>query len=160
MALQGETETEKWVRRKPWPVEGDRPTVSGDASSLEPQGPEQRLRAALGVAGGGPIPRVSEWALSAYYDYLAGNLCFPFVARYWQDVNPLESVSHVVSVDALVNPRQHRADLSSGLACVARLGEQTLELPLAELELSGGTANARLVEDYWYWFWNWRPDVR
>lgn len=158
-----ETETEKWSRRKSWPVDGDRPNPPGDGRPVgrpaESQLPEQRIRAVFAAASQGPIPRVTEWSLKVYFEYLVKQISFPFVARYWEEVNPLESVSHVVTVEGLVSPQKRRVDLSTGLFCFARLNDQTLELPLAELEIGAGTANARLVEDYWYWFWNWRPEM-
>ncbi len=162
MASQSETdeETERWTRRMPCPVGGNQPAESEEGSSVGPHSPEQRIRAVFGVNAGGAIPQVTELSLRAYCAYLAQRLSFPFVARYWEEVNPLEGVSHIVSVEGLVNPQSRGPNGSSGLLCVARLGTQTVELPLAELELGGGTANARLVEDYWYWFWNWRPDAR
>ena len=162
MESQSETEleTEKWTRRRSRPAEGDSPRASDDARPGEVQLPEQRIRAVFAQAGQRVLPRVSDWSLSVYHQYLVQQLSFPFAARYWEEVNPLEGVSHVVTVEGRVNPRKRRPDTSSGLLCAARLGDQAVELPLAELELGAGTANARLIEDYWYWFWNWRPDVR
>jgi hypothetical protein len=157
---EAETETEKWPRRKSWPVDGDRPNASGDGRSSEPQLPEQRIRAVFATNGDGSIPREGEWALGVYSEHLAKHLSFPFVARYWEEVNSLESVSHVVTVEGLVSPQKRRPEQSTGLFCVARLDTRTIEVPLAELELGGGTPNSRLVEDYWYWFWNWRPEMR
>lgn len=155
-----ETETEKWPRRKSRPVDGDRPSASGDSQSTVPQLPEQRIREVFGTSGDSSIPRVSEWALGVYFEHLARHLSFPFVARYWEEVNPLESVSHVVTVEGLVSAQKRRPEQSTGLFCIARLDTRTIEVPLAELELGGGTPNAHLIEDYWYWFWNWRPEVR
>jgi hypothetical protein len=157
---QTETEAENRVRRRSWPPEGDHPMVAGDAQSVERQLPEQRIRAVFAQSGNGALPRVSQWALSAYYEYLVERLSFPFAGRYWEEVNPLEGVNHVVTVEALVSPQKRRPDVFTGLLCLARLGGQAIELPLAELELGSGTANARLVEDYWYWLWNWRADVQ
>jgi hypothetical protein len=35
-------------------------------------------------------------------------------------------------------------------------GKHELILPLIELELSPGSPNYQLVENYWDWFWHWR----
>jgi hypothetical protein len=61
----------------------------------------------------------------------------------------------VVAVIGLVDPVNGSTDTLSGLLCTARLGDQEIELPLAELKLEEG-GNHRLIEDYWYWLWNWQ----
>lgn len=121
--------------------------------------PEQRIRHVFGLSGNTSLPRVSHRTLQAYYQHLAGHLSFPFLARYWEEVSPLESVCHIVTVLRLADPERQRAEASSGIRCVACVENRTVELPLAELELHNGTGNSRLIEDYWYWLWNWRSDA-
>ncbi len=133
----------------------------GDAHPARPavppeETPEKRIRGIFALGDRTPLPRVNKRTLSAYHRYLAARLCFPFLARCWEEVSPLESVSQIVSVIGLVDPADRRAEISAGLRCTARMDDRIVELPLAELELGNGTANSRLVEDYWYWFWNWR----
>lgn len=131
------------------------PGESGRADSAGDL-PENRIRGVFALANNTPLPRVNRRSLSAYHRHLAAHVSLPFVARCWEEVSPLESVSHIVTVVGFLDPADRRADISAGLRCTVQVDDRTVDLPLAELELANGAANSRLIEDYWYWFWNWR----
>ncbi|NUQ62718.1 MAG: hypothetical protein HUU20_09525 [Pirellulales bacterium] len=79
----------------------------------------------------------------------------PFCAFYHEAVNPLEDISHVVSVLEILDPSEHSS--SDGLLCRAiDEGGKVLEVPLMELEVDPQSPNFALIEDYWYWAWNGR----
>jgi hypothetical protein len=118
---------------------------------------EDRILAALGLARG-PLPEVrTEW-LNRYHDYLAANLSLPFGAEYAEDIAGYRQLVSRVTVVELVPPDKHAGHEEFGLLCRALRGEQEIEVPVADVELTDSDANYRLIEDYWYWFWNWRFD--
>jgi len=120
---------------------------------------EERIRAALGLVRG-PLPEVETKWLHRYYDYLVENLSLPFEAEYAEDIAGYRQVVSPIAVVALLHPDDHGRHEEFGLLCRAKRGGQTLELPLADVELTDNSPNSRLIDDYWYWFWNWRFDPK
>ena len=120
---------------------------------------EERIRAALGLANG-PLPRVQSKWLHRYHEYLAANLLLPFDAEYAEDIAGYRQLVSPITVVALLHPDDHDRHEDFGLLCRAHRGSQSIELPLAEVELTKDSPNGQFIEDYWYWFWNWRFDPR
>ncbi len=120
---------------------------------------EERIRTALGLAWG-PLPEVETNWLHRYYDYLDDNLSFPFEAEYAEDISGYRQVVSPIRVLTLLHPDDHGHHEEHGLLCRAKRGKQTMELPLADVELADNSMNSRLIDDYWYWFWNWRFDPK
>ncbi|MEI8375147.1 MAG: calcium-binding protein [Planctomycetota bacterium] len=114
-----------------------------------------RIMTALGLTGS-RLPKVNERTLFRYYEYLAANLSFPFVAHYPHPTNTEEQSEFCCHVLELLDPSNHLGDEFDGIFCNTRKGQYELKLPLIELELPQDSSNCWLVEDYWYWFWNWR----
>ena len=78
---------------------------------------EERIRAALGLAGG-PLPEVqSEW-LHRYYAYLAANLSLPFDCEYAEDIAGYRQLVSPITVVALVHPDDHDRHEDFGLLCL------------------------------------------
>lgn len=122
-----------------------------------PNDPERRIRAALGLASG-PLPKVrGEW-LHRYYEYLAVNLSLPFDAEYVGDISGHRQIASAITVVALIHPDGQANQEEFGLVCRAHRGAQEIEVPLVDVELREDAPNQRSIEDYWYWFWNWRFD--
>lgn len=118
---------------------------------------EGRILTALGLERG-PLPEVkTEW-LDRYHAYLTAHLSLPFEAEYAEDISGYRQLVSTITVVTLLHPDNHTGHEEFGLICRARRGEQEIELPLADVELTEVAANYRLIEDYWYWFWNWRFD--
>ena len=133
------------------------PTVVMESLNVNNQ--ESRIRAALGLEFG-PIPEVqSEW-LHRYYEYLEANLSLPFDAEYAEDIAGYRQLVSPITVVLLLHPDDHDRHEDFGLLCRARRASQSIELPLADVELTKDSPNGQLIEDYWYWFWNWRFDPR
>lgn len=128
-------------------------TVPEDPFARLASGREGRIRAALGLGQGSPLPRVSSDALRAYYQYLSARLSFPFKAQYCSDA---ERIWRAVTVVGLLKPRKSCDWSCPGLLCLARAGDDVVELPLVDLELPPSDPNFPWIDDYWYWFWNWQ----
>jgi len=84
---------------------------------------------------------------------LAARLALPFKARYCPEAEPGE---RLVTVVAILDPREWDRGTHLGLLCAVRLGGVESVAPLFELEVADDHPNFQLLEDYWYWFWNWR----
>lgn len=139
------------------PIVTESPAFAAIRSYSKLNDQEGRILAALGLARG-PLPEVkTEW-LGRYYEYLAARLSLPFEAEYAEDIVGYRQVVSAVTIVALLHPDNHADHEEFGLICRAHRGQQELELPLADVELTDSATNFRLIEDYWYWFWNWRFD--
>jgi len=132
-------------------------TVLPDSFDTNDQ--EERIRTALGVAWG-PLPEVDSRCLHRYHEYLANHLQFPFDAEYAEDISGYRQLVTPITVLALAAPGERNRYEEFGIVCRARRGRQVIELPLADVELTDGSRNSRLIDDYWFWFWNWRFDPK
>ena len=90
----------------------------------------------------------------AYYKHLAANLSFPFEAEYSFKPRPFESKTYPITVLGLLDPEAFPGD-EYGLFCQARRENESVELPLTEVEVGKANPNRRLLTDYSYWFVNW-----
>jgi hypothetical protein len=111
----------------------------------------------LGLRARSPLPEADESTLLRYYQYLATRLALPFKARHCPEAEPGE---RVVTVVAILDPREWDRGTHLGLLCAVRLGGVESIAPLFELEVGDDHPNFQLLEDYWYWFWNWRNRTR
>jgi len=118
---------------------------------------DDRVRAALGLTSDDPLPAVGVTTLLKYHEYLAGNLSFPFEAK-----SPLDGTwgqggddEDVFTVLGLLDASEYR-DEDWGLFCQARKGARVFDLPLADMEVTKGSANRQLADDYSYWFGNYQ----
>jgi len=138
------------------PATGDLPPIEQPtnirAKPLNAQDQHDRVRIALGLTGDDPLPDVDEQTLRAYHAYLSCQLNFPFEAK----AEPEHGPRLRFTVLRLLDPGEHELDEFYGLLCQGRAGRRMVEMPVAELEVDGGTANGRLISDYSYWFWNYR----
>ncbi len=131
---------------------------AGGTSALDPDGlaeKGERIRAALELPHQ-PLPNVDADTLSRYHRFLARNLALPFSAEYPEAAEPVGERFREVLVLDVLDPRRNIPDDFGGIYCRVCSGDETFEIPLAELEVPADHPNHRLVEDYWYWFWNWR----
>jgi hypothetical protein len=127
--------------------------------SLTQNDVEGRILKALGLHRG-PLPEAGiEW-LHRYYEYLNAQLALPFEAEYAEDVSGYRQVVSPIIVVAILRPGEDPRSETLGILCRATRGEQEIELPLVDVELTEDAPNSRLIEDYWYWFWNWRFDPK
>jgi hypothetical protein len=127
--------------------------------SQQPNDVEGRILNALGLARG-PLPEAGiEW-LRRYYRYLNAQLALPFEAEYAEDVSGYRQVVSPIVVTAILPPDEDARSETLGILCRAVRGQQAIELPLVDVELTESAPNSRLIEDYWYWFWNWRFDPK
>jgi hypothetical protein len=129
------------------------------AAVPKPQTQEGRILIALGLLRG-PLPHaVAKW-LMRYYAYLAAHLHLPFEARCPEDSGVLRPWTSNVTVVELVAHCDPAGQDETGLKCRAMRGEETIEIPLIDIEVQSNHPNAQLIEDYWYWFWNWQFDPK
>jgi hypothetical protein len=133
-------------------LDTDIPTIIHNP--LDANAREERIRKALGIAWG-PLPDVQPKWLRRYHEHLGKTLTLPFRADYAEDIAGYRQLISPVTVIGLVDPTDHDRPEEVGLLCRAKRGEQTIELPLADIELAENSRNSRLLDDYWYWFWNW-----
>lgn len=121
---------------------------------LQPDDPDDRIRAALGLTSDDPIAEVEESTLRTYHAYLARQLALPFPALWHEPSGPLEAAPRRLTVTALLDLEE--GDEEEGLRIAAFDGTDELVVPLAEVEVDSRGPNRQLVEDYSSWFWNWR----
>jgi hypothetical protein len=114
-----------------------------------------RILSALGPSDD-RLPQVDDENLFRYYEYLSGNLRFPFTAYYPKPTNSVEETLHKCGVLGLLDPSKYISDEFDGIFCKTRKGTFEVNLPLVELEVPQGSPNFQQIEDYWSWFWNWR----
>lgn len=116
---------------------------------------KRRIVAALGLASQN-LPKVDGETLARYYQHLAANLSFPFLAHYPEPTNPQEESDLRCVVLELLDPEDQLGDEFDGIFCRTRKGKYEINLPLIELRVRQVDPNFQLIEDYLYWFWNWR----
>ncbi len=117
---------------------------------LSPKDQDDRIRMVFGLISNDPLPEVDGEMLTAYRDYLAKNLTFPFQAEHGGEYGHPERVKVIGLGDPDEEPT---ADETDGLLCEARMEGEIVTLPLGELE--DAKPNRRLIDDYCYWFHNW-----
>src|SRR5262249_39808281 len=120
--------------------------------SLQPDDPEDRIRAIFGLTSADPLPAADRDHLDRYHDYLATPLSFPFAAAYVLGADPPEATEHPVMAVSLLD--REDCDEENGLLCQADLRGQRLALALSDLEVDEGSPNHQLIEDYSHWFGN------
>src|SRR5262249_28605852 len=84
------------------------------------------------------------------HQFLSSHLSFPFRARYRVQEGPFMQKQHPVTIVALLAAEE--GDLTEGLLCEGALDDETIELPLADIEKATNRHNRRLIDDYAYWF--------
>lgn len=114
---------------------------------------EDRIRTVFGLPGHSPLPEVGKDSLLKYHEYLTEKLTFPFQALY-AEINPpvRQLVRYVAVVGLSDSPNRRRY----GLFCKVQLGEDLLEVALADLGMPEDSPVQQLVDDYLYWLWNSR----
>jgi hypothetical protein len=118
--------------------------------------PDDRVRAVFGLTSDDPLPPATWENLRRYHEYLSDQLRFPFAAHQLVLTGPpLQELFRRVRVVGLLPADE--ADTEEGLLCEAIAGEETLDVPLAEVQVLAGR-NRQLVRDYAYWFVNWQAD--
>jgi hypothetical protein len=117
---------------------------------FEQDGEESRIRAVFALPSHVPLPRVGKDSLLEYHRYLAENLSFPFPALYAETTPPVRQIVRYVTVVGLSDSERRRL---YGLFCKVQIGEETVELPLADLGIREDDPNRQLVDDYLHWLW-------
>lgn len=117
---------------------------------LSPKDQDDRIRMVFGLTSNAPLPEVNDETLTAYRDYLAKNLTFPFHAEHEAEYGHPERVKVIGLGDTNEEPM---IDETYGLLCEARIDGQVVTVPLGELE--DANPNRRLIDDYCYWLHNW-----
>jgi hypothetical protein len=117
---------------------------------LSPKDQDDRIRIVFGLTSNDPLPEVDDETLTAYRDYLAKNLTFPFQAEHGGEYGHPEQVKVIGLGDPDEEPM---IDETYGLLCEARLEGEVVTLPLGELE--DAKPNRQLIDDYSYWLHNW-----
>ena len=115
---------------------------------------KQRILAVLGI-NNDHLPLVDEKMLIRYFEYLCGNLSFPFTAHYPEPTTSLKEVQYKCTVLELLDPSNHVGAEFDGIFCITRKAGLEVNRPLVELEVSQDNPEFQIIEDYWYWFWNW-----
>jgi len=134
------------------PLEIERPTTIV-AKPLDMHDQDDRIRSVFGLTSDDPLPESDDESLRAYYKFLAGNLSFPFEAKYSFKPRPLESKTCAITVRGLVDPADFPGD-DHGILCKASRDNEVIELPLMGVEVGSGNANRRLIEDDSCWVVN------
>ena len=108
---------------------------------------EDRIRAALGLSGDDPLPKVGAETLRRYKDYLRSTVSFDlsFEANYPNEGNVW--VGEISDDDEI--------DEFYGVACNV-CGSFCDWVPLSKLEVPKDNPNYQLIADYVHWLKNWR----
>jgi hypothetical protein len=122
------------------------PQPAGDAAA------DERVRQALGVPAGQPLPPADPAALRAYHAHLTQRLTFPFAATFWVEGSGQPQGGVPVTVRRLLPD----VDEELGLLVEAEHQGRTLPLPLAALDADTAGPTHELVSDYALWFWESR----
>ncbi len=117
--------------------------------------PEDRIRAALGVAGDEPTPAVRLEALRKYHGHLTANLAFPFGGRLADPIGPHRDTRSPLRALRLLDLDGYEPEEMYGLICKAEQNGKRIELPLDRIDVSDDSPNRQLLEDYRYWMRNW-----
>lgn len=113
---------------------------------------EDRIRMVLGLTSDDPLPNVDRENLGLYRRYLATHLSIPFQACYSEETGPFRTKEHQVTVLGILEAAEGNEE--EGVWVEAAQQGQTVELPLADLEVTVNLHNRTLIEDYSYWFEN------
>jgi hypothetical protein len=116
---------------------------------------DDRVRMALRLTRDDPLPEVNHENLLTYHRYLSKNLVFPFKARYEKPVGWAKRVEMPITVTGLLRPDDCVIDEQYGIIATGSDTEETVDFPLAEIEVKGTSPICRIVRDYAYWFHNW-----
>jgi uncharacterized protein YodC (DUF2158 family) len=116
---------------------------------LSPKNQDDRIRIVFGLTSNDPLPEANDEMLTAYHEYLAKNLKYPFQAEYGGEYGHPERVKVIGLGDPDEEPL---IDETDGLLCEARMEGEIVTLPLGELE--DAKPNRQLIDDYCYWFHN------
>jgi hypothetical protein len=119
---------------------------------LDPAEPEDRLRAALGVTTDDAVPLVEKPILLRYFEYLKGNLVFPFPATYSHH-DGKRRIFRRVSVVGLSD--EFPIEDEYGLVSRVKDDKEEWEVPLLLLEVGLNDRNSQLLTDYRWWFTEW-----
>ncbi len=126
---------------------------TGRSKRVAHDSPAGRIRAALGVPGDEPMPRVRLEPLRKYHAHLAAHLTFPFEGRLMSPIGPHRDTESPLTVLRLLDPvREYAPEEMYGLICKAMPDGEKIELPLARIDVTEDDPNWRLLEDYPYWF--------
>jgi hypothetical protein len=114
---------------------------------------EDRIRAALGVSAGDPLPKVGVESLRIYADYLRNSISFNF--GFFAAELPCEdgSCTDTVYVDGILG--EEWIDEFSGVVCYTYSCSFDT-IPMSKLTLPEDDPNYELLNDYQHWFRNWR----
>jgi len=134
------------------PLEIEQPTTIVP-KPLDMHDQDDRIRSVFGLTSDDPLPESHDESLREYYKFLAGNLSFPFEAKYSFEPRTLESKTCAITVLGLVDPVNFPGD-DHGILCKARRDNDAIEVPLTKVEVNSGNANQRLIEDYSCWVVN------
>jgi hypothetical protein len=122
------------------------------ARPLQPDEPEDRVRAVFRLTSDDPLPAVNSAALRRYRRHLASRLTFPFAALYTEEVGPFRSKTDPVLVLRLLPAEE--GDQDDGLLVEVTRGDERLALPLREVEVPPGDPLHPALEDYGWWLEN------
>ena len=119
---------------------------------LSPKDQDDRIRMVFGLTSNDPLPDGDDETLETYHEYLLKNLVFPFTAELGAEYGHPEQVKVIGLGDPDDEPM---IDDEYRILCEARLEEQIVNVPLAELADAKGNSNRQLIDDYCYWLHNW-----
>ena len=150
-----------WLAEADLEPDGGGPAVIEQPTSivtrpLSQDDQDDRIRAIFGLTSDDPLPEANEENLRQYRRYLATHLSFPFQAKSTVETGPFEEVEFLVTVVGLLDADD--CDEEEGVMCEAERQGESIELPLADLEVTTNPHHRQLVEDYSYWFGNWPAD--
>src|SRR5215469_13343742 len=111
---------------------------------------DDRIRAIFGLTSDDPLPPANVDNLRRYGRYLATHISFPFQASYSVETGPFEEANYLVTVVGMLDA--DICDEEEGVLCEAEQQGESIELPLADLEVTNNPHHRQLVEDYSYWF--------
>ena len=81
------------------------------AKPLSPKDQDDRIRMVFGLSSNDPLPEVDDETLTAYRDYLAKNLTFPFQAEHGAEYGHPERVKVIGLGDPDEEPSRYRSFL-------------------------------------------------
>ena len=81
------------------------------AKPLSPKDQDNRIRMVFGLSSNDPLPEVDDETLTAYRDYLAKNLTFPFQAEHGAEYGHPERVKVIGLGDPDEEPSRYRSFL-------------------------------------------------
>jgi hypothetical protein len=117
---------------------------------------DDRIRAIFGLTSDDPLPPTNVENLRRYGSYLRRQLSFPFEGSYTAEIGPFEEAKYLITVLGILD--DDNCDEEEGVLCRAEQHGESVELPLANLEVPDNSYHRQLVEDYSYWFGNWPAD--